>query len=379
MSENAFEQLEAAVASGDRTQAFQLLADQLSERKEYPQLFEARLLQKRLELGLPAIMDGDISNLSDETRKAYEEAYIQAAREVGELYLADGDIVHAWPYFRTIGEREPISTALEARDPREDELESWIEIAFHEQANPKRGFQLILDNYGTCNSITTFEQYPGREDRTECVTLLVDRIHADLLENLKAAIENHDSVKLESESIQEVIEGRDWLFDENNYHIDTSHLGATVRFSIELEDPEKLRKALDLTEYGRRLSPMFQYRNTPPFEDTYVDYGIYIRALLKDSDAEAVTHFKQKLATVDPDEINPIVPAQILVGLLARMGRFEEAIEVSENYLQETHLNDPQLACPPLAQLCLRAGKLDRLKELAKERDDLVSFAAANF
>jgi hypothetical protein len=64
-----------------------------------------------------------------------------------------------------------------------------------------------------------------------------------------------------------------------------------------------------------------------------------------------------------------------LVRLLVRLERYEEAVEVAQERLADV---DPQrLSCPSLYELCLAAGKPDRLADLAKGRNDLIAYAAA--
>ena len=77
-----------------------------------------------------------------------------------------------------------------------------------------------------------------------------------------------------------LLEDREWLFLNNNYHLDTTHLAATVRFARALDAAEPLRLALELTEYGRRLSAQFQYPGDPPFTNVYPSHAIFFRALL---------------------------------------------------------------------------------------------------
>jgi hypothetical protein len=373
MSDDAFELLEQAARSGGSAAAFDFLARQFRELKQFPQLFETRLMKKRRELGMPLIQTEPIGELPGDTRRQYEDAYIDAAREVGGLYLAGGDIVRAWPYFRAIGETAAVAAAIEKVEPGEG-IEPIIEIAFHERANPRKGFELILANYGTCSAITTFEQYPGREGREDSVRLLVRKLHGDLVESLKHAIAVRDEKVPDSRHIPTLVAGRDWLFEENNYHIDTSHLAAVIRFSSDLTDRETLTLAVELTEYGRRLSPLFQYKGHPPFDNIYVDYGTYMRATLGEDADGAVAHFRQKVEAADPNEVGS-GPAQVLVGLLARLGRYSEAVDASVKFLSDT---DPsQLSCPTVVQLCEMAGDQTRMKELARQHGDLLSFAAA--
>ena len=52
-----------------------------------------------------------------ETEKAYQEATVDAAREVGSLFLEDGQIPAAWPYFRAIGEPAKVAEAIDQIEP----------------------------------------------------------------------------------------------------------------------------------------------------------------------------------------------------------------------------------------------------------------------
>ena len=178
-------------------------------------------------------------------------------------------------------------------------------------------------------------------------------------------------------SIADLIAGRDWLFAEDSYHIDISHLASVVRMSVLVADPDVIALALDLTEYGRRLSPRLQFEGVPPFERIFDDHGIYLRALLGRDVEAAIAHFRAKLGPPEPgpDSPDPAVPAQTLVNLLVRLGRLEEAIDVSSQYL--SGLPDSALFCPSVAQLCQRAADPKRLAEIARGRRDLVNYTAA--
>ncbi len=373
MNENMFDNLQRLAQSTGADAVFELLARRFRDEKRYPHLFEARLMHKRRELGLPLIQVESLGELPDDKRRTYEDAYIAAAREVGGLFLAEGDIVRAWPYFRAIGETTSVTEAIEKVEPSEG-LEPIIEIAYHERANPRKGFELILANYGTCSAITSFEQFPGREGREDCIRILVLRLHGDLVESLRNAIASREGQAAESRNIPSLISGREWLFADNNYHIDTSHLASVIRFSIDLHDRESLALAFELTKYGERLSPLFHYRGQPPFESIYTDYGTYLQALLGQDETAAIDHFRQKARTADPNEVGS-GPAQVLVGLLSRLGRYLEAIDASLEFLGG--VEPGHLACPSVVQLCQLAGDYERLKAVARKQDDLLSFAAA--
>ena len=93
-------------------------------------------------------------------RPEYEKAFVQAAREAGELFLAENDIPRAWPYFRAIGEPAPVVAAIERTDEHEN-MAAIIEIAYQEQIHPRKGFELILKHYGICRAISSVFQYPS--------------------------------------------------------------------------------------------------------------------------------------------------------------------------------------------------------------------------
>src|SRR5918994_1677799 len=376
--ETIFPWIEHVLQHGNAAGAFDQLAERFRRDKQYRLLFDARLMQKRLELGLPLVSTGRIGDVPKDRQEAYQEGYVHAAREVGELMLADGNIPHAWPYFRAIGDTGPIVQALdsfEVPDPSTPEaheaLAATIHIAFQEGVHSRKGFELILKHYGLCRAITMFSGYAEREGRHESLRLLVRSLHGQLVENLKRAIADvEEGAPLENDSVTALIEGRDWLFANSAQHTDSSHIAPVLKYSAELDDKDTLRLAVEIADYGSHLDPMFQYPDEPPFENTYNDHGIYLRALMGEDVDLAVRHFEEKAAASDPDR-DGSRPAELLVELLVRLSRYDDAITAFRRYLSEVAPED--LSCPSLLQLCQMAGDFDQLKELAKQQRDPLS------
>jgi hypothetical protein len=171
-----------------------------------------------------------------------------------------------------------------------------------------------------------------------------------------------------------LIAGRAWLFEGNSSYVDSTHLSVLLRFTPELEDPESLRMALEMADYGRCLAAMFHFRGDPPFEDTYADHAVYLRALLGESVDRAVAHFRKK-ATEAISALGDTTAAEVLIELLVRLGRHAEAIETSLQFFPASSANP--LSCPSATQLCQMAGDYQQLRNLARERGDLLSFSAA--
>ena len=378
--ERTFSWIEQLLQNGNVDAAFQQLIERFRQEKEYRRVFDARLMKKRLELNLPLVSQPTLAELPSDVQQAYQDAQVTAAREVGELLLADGDIPGAWPYFRAVGNAEPIIKALDSFDvdatdtqESQERLGNAIQIAFQEGVNPRRGLELILKHYGLCRAITMFSAYPQTEGRNESLGLLVRSLYDQIVDNLARTIAAVEGTPPANNSIDSLIAGRDWLFENNAQHTDSSHLVAVLRLSGELEDEETLRLAVALADYGTRLSPMFQYTEDPPFDRIYEDRGIYLRALVGEDVDRAVRHFEEKAARFDPEEYGT-QPAETLVGLLIRLERYQEAIDAFRRYLAE--VAPEHLSCPPLPQLCQMAGDFDQLKDVARQQADPLSYMA---
>ena len=378
-SAELFESLDRALESSTPAEAVDRLAEALADRGEFRALLDARLLRARLDLGLPPVLSGPLTDLPEPARSQYEERYVEAIREVGRRLLDSGEIGAAWAYFRAIAEKEPVFEAIEAYAPAENDerIGQVVEVAFNQGVHPRKGFSLILDHYGTCSAISAFESLPPEEStRIACADRLVRRLHADLTLNLRAEIARRGQpLPPEGAPIADLIAGREWLFVDDSYHLDVSHLASTVRLSPLLVDPETIALAVGLTDYGRNLSDRHRYEGDPPFEDHYGDHARYLGAVLGRDVEAAVDHFRVKLGTPDPDGRNEAIAAQVLVRLLVKLGRSGEALDVAAEHL--AHLPDAALACPSVGQLCQSLGRLDRLAEIARARGDLVNYAAA--
>lgn len=366
--------------------AIERLAADLDAAGDYRALLDALLLRARFELGLPLVAPASLADLTEPERTKYEERYVEAIRLVGSRHLTAGDIPTAWAYYRVIGENDPVAQAIREYRPDPgspddgDRLGAIIEVAFNHGVEPRRGFELILENYGTCSAISAFEGLPGHDEalRRDCAELLIRHLHRDLAANLRSDIAGRGQLAPPAgATIAEILAGRDWLVADDAYHIDVSHLASVVRMSVSAGDPEVIALAADLTEYGRRLSPRLQFEGVPPFERIFDDHRLYLRALLNlDADA-AIAHFRGKIDAAGDDRESSAahVAAQTLVNLLVRLGRFDEAIDISARYL--AGLAEGSLFCPSIAQLCQRAGDWRRLADIARDRGDLVNYATA--
>lgn len=379
MSETLFAELEQARQAGGPGAAIDTLIETLTRRKEYDQLFDALLLKRRFELGLPLVSPTSSDNVPDEKLEEFERSYIEAARRIGMRFLDEGNIPRAWMYLRHIRETGPVREALEQLDPHREageETDELINIALYEGAHPAKGLEMMLRVNGTCNTITAMDQHLSQlepADRRRAAALLVNNLYEDLCQSLQQEVQQRLSGIPSGQSLRQLIAGRGWLFENDNYHIDVSHLNAVVRFArfLQPDDPE-LDEAIQLAEYGTRLAAQFQYPADPPFDDFYPAHLHYFRVLCDQNRDEGLQYFREKIDE-EPDEDDRPMIAYVLVDLLIRIGRLQQAVEVARGYLSD--IEDPNGFS--FSRLCAQAGRLDLLRDCAREKEDLVNYTAA--
>lgn len=376
MADDIYDELAQARASGNVDTTLEKLAEHLRSNHQYHDLFDVRLMQARVKHGLPAIWTKSLDQIPEPQRTAVEDASIEACREVGKLMLEVGRVREAWMYLRPTGDKAELAARLEELVKEDESLsEDVIDIALNEGLSPRLGFELMLNNYGLCNAITTFDQsMHGRpkEQRREVVQLLVKFIHDELLHAVRGDVERQQGSPPKETTLAELVRDRDWLFENDNYHVDATHLQSIVRFAVIVDDPATLRLARDLTAYGRRLGASYQYPGQPPFEDTYVAHDLFFSALLGERVDEAVAYFKAQADAAEADEnVNPI---EVYVSLLARLGRTAEAIDETARLLPPGKRSSD--LAPSLQELAQTSGDYERLMAVCRARNDLLGFAA---
>ncbi len=382
MSDTLFDQLKQTQQSSGTKAAIEELISTLRKQKNYDRLFEALLLRHRLEMGLPLAQPTGL-DVPEEHRKTFEDHYINTAREVGDLFLQEGNIPKAWPYLRTIGETEKVREALEQLSTNreaDEETEQYIGIALHEGAHPVKGLELMLKTYGICNTITTFDQalqqqLLSQEDQRQAAAILVRELYEDLTHTIQHEVSQKIAMVPPGASIRELIAGREWLFENDNYHIDVSHLNSVVRFARSFnQDTPELSKVIELCDYGSKLSAQFQYPADPPFDEFYPAHLHFFKVLAGENTDEHLKYFQSRLDS-EPDEEDKPYFAIVLVDLLMRLGRLNDAVDAATPYLCQ--VNDVSDNGFSYARLCQKAERYDAWQSACQQAGDYVGYAAA--
>ena len=375
-----FAEIEELKATGGNKAAVDRLVQALEEGNDCHGLFGALLLQKRVELGLPLLNPAETDDVPDDKYDDFKECYLSSARKVGGMLLDQGRLAEAWPYFSTIGEPGPIREALDAvdpeRDPEDDSTQDLINLALYEGAHPVKGLEIMLRVNGTCNTVTALDQYIGYlepDQRRQAAAMMVRELYDDLRHTVSHEIEQKLAGVEVPETLRDMLSGRDWLFEEDNYHIDVSHLNAVVRFARHLAvRDDELDRATQLAEYGSKLAAQFQYPGDPPFDDFYPAHIHYFHALADEKRDEAIQYFRDQIEQ-EPDEEDKPVIAMPVVELLMQIDRKDEAVAIASQYL--AGFEDPNGFS--YRKFCEEQGRLDLLATGAREQNDLVGFAGA--
>ncbi|MDA1164578.1 MAG: hypothetical protein O3B13_15915 [Planctomycetota bacterium] len=375
----AFDRIAELKSSAGPQAAIDLLIETLREEKNYHRLFDALLMKKKNQLGLPLLHPTSLADVPADQRADFENYYVDCARETGSLFLKNGQLSEAWVYFRTIQEPDAVAEALEQTTLPDDyeKSQELINIALYEGANPVRGLQFLLQSNGTCNTITAMDQALqglDSKNRQKSSAMIVRHLYDELSMTVKAEVERRMPLppSAKEPSLRELIMGREWLFQEGNYHVDVSHLNSVVRFARFLDPgtPE-LEQAVQLAEYGTNLDTQFQYPGEAPFEEFYPSHQHFLNVLLGRNVDEAMAYFQHKL-DVEPDEPDQQMIAYVMVDLLVRSGRIDQAMEVAGKHLR--FLDEPSFS---FAELCTKAGKPEAWAEASRDKGDLVAFTAA--
>ena len=372
-TENAFSQIEEMLNSNGIADTLEFLSKKLESEKKYFELFEILKMQTRNDLSLP-ISGSGTENLSEEKQRQLEDALFDACEKVGKLLMKDGQVREAWAYLRPVGKIDEVRELVEAIEVTDENVDAIVEVALSEGVSPEYGFGIVLERYGTCNSITTYDAEISRrspEDQRSAAQMLVEHLHEELTANVSSDVERQQGKKPTEETLKELIDDRDWLFEGNAYHVDTTHLASVIRFARVLEDKDALRTAIDLAEYGNQLSEQYHYDGDEPFKDLYPSSLLFLKALVGESVEEATKYFAEKAENVDA-YYDGTIAIEYYIGLLARTNQHKKAIEESIRLLPD----GPRVGiAPTLFDLSQKADSYDDMLSFYREKNDLLGYA----
>jgi hypothetical protein len=391
--EDEFARLAAACAAAGPDAMFDTLAAELARRGRWHAMFDARLVQARLALGLPSA--GGTEGLAAELRDRLEERSLEACREVGWPLLEAGRVREAWMYLRAAATPAEVAARLgrlaaaahpaaEAGDAEAaGRLEEIVGVALWEGVDPALGIGLVLRTQGTCNAITAYGQsvagLPAPRQEAAAAAL-VAHLHGELAERLAADLAGRGLAAIDPAAppaIVDMLAAAGGLRDDPAVHVDVSHLLAVLRIARVSVDEPTIRRAWELACYGCRLPPEFVQPGEPPFADMAEASRAFYAAQLGIDVEPALARFRRAAAASDAEA--GTLPCDTLVLLLWRLGRPGAALHAALERPREEELSRPGLPAgllPSLVDLAAASGEWETLRDACRERGDEVTFAA---
>lgn len=379
-----FETFEATRRSQGLDQALDELCRHFIEQKRFHELFELRKLQLRLKLGLPVEQWNSIEELPSRQGQALEEGLLGICREVGTMLMRKGDFVSGWSYLEPVGDKKLARDLLKQVEVTNENVEALVHLCIARGVDPPRGYQLVLDRFGTCAAITALETQLGNaplEIRRKTTGMLVRHVYQELCRNIDRTL-NDGTDQLPGTCpaghLKELMTAHPELTAGLTHHMDTTHLASTIRNSPILTDPETIGMAIELAGYGSTLHEDFQYRGSAPFTATYTDTLEFLGVLGgQSSNANTLIDRLRNIAATQRDDSKVLDSAVWLVYLLDQLGRGADAIDAWLEFLHE--VDDDSVIneniAPSLQQLASRYQLHDRVVTTLIQRGDLLGFA----
>src|SRR5207245_10950649 len=90
--------------------------------------------------------------------------------------------------------------------------------------------------------------------REYCIRALVRALYEQLRQRRAEEVARHEGKAPEGKDVRELMAGNDYLFEDDFYHVDVSHLSSIVQMSVHLSPGPELDMARELCAYGQRFS-----------------------------------------------------------------------------------------------------------------------------
>jgi hypothetical protein len=393
-SADDFSRLREICAASGPGAMFDALAARLAAQRRWHAVFDAKLMQARLDLGLPA--SGHAADIPPGIRDQLDERSLVACREVGWPLLAEGHVAAAWMYLRAAADPADVSEKLAALaaahpdtdDPHDEDaarrLQEIVGLALWEGVDPALGISLVLRTQGTCNAITAYEQAVSRLPAVRqrpAAAVLVGHLHAEVAKAVMADLRGRGiaGIPSGSESIVALLESASGLADDPSIHVDVSHLQSVLRIARVCDDPATVRQAWELACYGSRLPQEVVYPGEPPFEDVAGASRLFFGAQFGSDVAEAVMFFRRAAATAAVEQAGTL-PCDTLVLLLWRLRRVGEALQAALDRPPDDGMPSGMLAAgllPSLIDLAAASGDWESLRRACIARGDEITYAAS--
>ena len=386
--DDRFAELARTCESSGSDAMLDALAASLATRKRWHALFDARIIQARVAIGLPPV--GTPGDIPPHLRDAFDVRSLAACREAGWPLLDEGQIAAGWMYLRAAAEPAEVAARLailarprlataHTNEEADRVLQETLGVVLWDAADPALGIEIVLATQGTCNTITAYEQAVSRlpaARQRPAASVLVAHLHAELVENLLRDLKTRGIAAPSPATIPALLDALDT--GEIGLHVDISHLQSVLRIARLCDDEPTIRRGWELATYACRLPADLVYPGEPPFENVGEASRLFYGSQLGLDVDRAIRFFRSAAATAEPEAGS--LPHDVLMLLLARLGRPAEALHVAISRPRDDRGMPSPLqaaaALPSLVDLAAASGEWELLRRACRDRGDEITFAA---
>lgn len=378
MPEHLITSLRETIENGSATQAIDELILQQTTHHDAHGLLMARLLKHRFEMGLSLTRLTSFDDIPDHLKDEFEKRYIAELEQLGQELLERHEIAKAWQYFRVINKTTPVAQAIEnvpADGRQDDQIEEIIQLAVYDLVNPAHGLKLMLRSNGMCNTVTAFDQVYLQmtlAQRIKASAFLVEAMHDELAHAVRRHAEEKVAMLPANMSLRQLITDHPWVFENSSYHTDLSHLSSVIRFARCLTNQSaQLSLIDDLLAYGQQLDCDLMPHHDTPFEDFFIAHQHFFDVISAKDIEGGLNYFRQKTDSAE-DEQDRSLAALVLIDLLSRLKRFEEAAPLVLQYL-----TDERIHGSAFVDFCRDAKQFGLLKQHAEKTNNPLLYLTA--
>ena len=364
------------------------LVASLAARQRWHALFDTRIMQARLAVGLTPV--GAPGDIPPHLQEAFDARSLAACREAGWPLLEERQVAAGWMYLRAAADPAEVAARLAALarpllatahedDDSDRVLQEILGVVLWDAADPALGIEIVLATQGTCNAITAYEQAVSRlpaARQRPAAGVLVAHLHDEVATNLARDVEPRGISVAGPPTIPALLDAIGT--GDVGLHVDVSHLQSVLRIARICIDEPTIRRAAELATYACRLPADLVYPGEPPFENVGEASRLFYGSQLGIEVDRAIRFFRSASLTAEPEA--GALPHDVLVLLLARLGRPAEALHAAlARPREERGMPSPlqtAAALPALVDLAAACGDWDLLRRACRDRGDEVTFAA---
>jgi hypothetical protein len=373
------------LASESMESALDFLDRHFRDSSDYHRLFDVLKMKIRHSLGLPLLHSEGDPELDQKTQNQLEDKLLEACRELAQLFFEAGNLNEGWIYLQPVGDAAFGRKLIRDVEVNEETTPSIIDIAFHQGVDPAYGYQILIQETGTCNGITAFDVHAMQLERpvvAELSSVLLNHFYDEVLTNVSSHIadqnlEQDDGVSSASTTetsptLGDLLDQHSWLVREGGHHIDATHLASVIRIARQTLAKSDHQKALELSNYGCRLDSDYQFASDPPFQEIYEDHRIFYQALTGIEVENAIQHFTDKADSLK-GEYHEGAAVEALIDLQIRTGDRDSAVQTTIERLWQ--LVDPGSLPPSAFEIPKTSGQFEAMASAFKSQSNFAGFA----